>query len=160
MLSILTEPHEVLRTVCKGVHIEELGSDDLLRQADQMTAVLLAEGALGLAANQVGFTNRVIVIRYHDNKAFMNSKVLVMVNPTIVNTNKKKVFSREGCLSVPGKFATVNRPKNALVQYWTEKGDEKRLKLTGIDALCVQHEIDHLNGVLMTDNAEKVENRR
>lgn len=100
---------------------------------------------VGLAANQVGVARRVAVIDADDRR-------FVMINPRIVESGAATAAAEEGCLSIPDAFAEVTRPEQVVLEAQDEKGEPYRLELTGLVARAVQHEIDHLDGVLFIDH--------
>jgi peptide deformylase len=117
---------------------------------DQISALMhrtmISANGIGLAANQVNVGLRMFVLNL-DAKTF--------INPEIIESSKELQTKEEGCLSFPNLFFTVTRPKTILVKYHDEKLDEKVDRFEDIWAQCIQHEIDHLNGVLFIDYASK-----
>ncbi len=109
---------------------------------------MMDEKGVGLAAPQVGKNIRVIV-------ALFNNKTIVpMVNPEITARSDELCIGEEGCLSLPGQWGNVRRFTEITVKYKTAKSDERTMKLADFNARIVQHEIDHLNGILFTDLLE------
>lgn len=160
LLEVVTYPDSSLDTVCDAVCPEALGSDEIGDVIHNMIDTMMDEGGIGLAANQVGLFDRIIVIRFHDGQARPENKTLGMVNPVIVQRNKKWIPSREGCLSVPGKIVIKKRSKNVTVEWFDADGKEHHKKFVGMDAICIQHEIDHLDGILILDGADKIVDRK
>lgn len=101
---------------------------------------------LGLSANQCGLSERMCVINHIEDK-----KIYVLINPMIVETSNVISRYKEGCLSFPGLFLEIGRPESCVVEFMTLTGETQRMEFKGIWATCVQHEIDHLNGVCYTD---------
>lgn len=143
-LEVLVDPHPILRKVSLPVEDFSL----MLKLKDKMVDSMRESRGIGLAAPQVGISLRLFVMDiYHEGSI---SETMILINPEILN--KKGVAAiEEGCLSIPGKNILVDRSEEVEVKYFNEQGEEKVRKFDGIPAICVQHELDHLNGVLMTD---------
>jgi len=109
---------------------------------------------IGLAAIQIGIPKRIIVMDISWNKG--KKKPMYFVNPIIKTKDKEKSIYEEGCLSVPDQFAEIERPRNCEVEYLNYKGKKKILKAEGLLATCIQHEIDHLEGILFIDYLSKL----
>ncbi len=146
LLEILQAPHPVLKTKAKPV----ARVDDALRRlaADMFETMYKAPG-IGLAAPQVGVSERLIVLDVADGD---ERRPMTLVNPEIVWRSSDRATAEEGCLSLPGHFADVTRPQQVKVSYLTEQGLERQLEAEGLLARCVQHEIDHLDGILFVDH--------
>lgn len=147
---IIKVPDPVLKQVAQKVS----NIDDALRlQMDRMLETMYKAPGIGLAANQVGLLNRVIVMdiaQREDDKA--TRKPIVMANPEIIWASEEPSVWEEGCLSIPGQFAEVERPLEVRVQYLDYEGKQQEQLFEGLGSHCVQHEIDHLNGVLFVDH--------
>ena len=143
---ILTEPNPILRQ--KSQPVDKV--DDLTRKLmdDMLETMYLAPG-IGLAAIQIGVPKRIIVLDI--SKDPEKKEPMYFVNPVIVSTSKNNITYEEGCLSVPGQFAEIDRPDRCHVKYLDYNGNYKELKLKGLLATCIQHEIDHLEGILFID---------
>lgn len=125
--------------------------------AVSMAETMGAKGGIGLAAPQVGFPYRVIAIALVEgNQDSKTWDVITLFNPKIVSASEKKVLDYEGCLSFPKLSLEVERHDEVEVEYQNSKGEVIRGRFVGIDARCVQHEIDHLNGVCFTDGMSKL----
>jgi len=148
---ILTEPNKFLRQISKPV--EKVG-DEERKLMDDMLDTMYAAPGIGLAAIQIGIPKRIIVmdISRDENK----KEPLYFVNPVIKNKNENKSRYEEGCLSVPDQFAEIERPKTCEVEYLDYYGKKKILKAEGLLATCIQHEIDHLEGILFIDYLSKL----
>ena len=148
---ILTEPNKFLRQVSKPV--EKVG-DEERKLMDDMLDTMYAAPGIGLAAIQIGIPKRIIVmdISRDENK----KEPLYFVNPVIKNKNENKSRYEEGCLSVPDQFAEIERPKTCEVEYFDYYGKKQILKAEGLLATCIQHEIDHLEGILFIDYLSKL----
>ena len=143
---ILTEPNPILRQ--KSQPVDKV--DDLTRKLmdDMLETMYLAPG-IGLAAIQIGVPKRIIVLDI--SKDPEKKEPMYFVNPVIVSTSKNNITYEEGCLSVPGQFAEIDRPDRCYVKYLDYNGNHKELKSEGLLATCIQHEIDHLEGILFID---------
>jgi len=149
--TILTEPNKLLRQVSKTV--EKVGDEERALMDDMLDTMYDAPG-IGLAAIQIGVPKRIIVmdINRDENK----KEPMYFVNPVIKNKNEEKVTYEEGCLSVPDQFAEIERPSTCEVEYLDYEGKKKLLKADGLLATCIQHEIDHLEGILFIDYLSKL----
>ena len=148
--TIITEPNEILRQVSKPVI--KVGNDERKLMDDMLETMYSANG-IGLAAIQIGIPKRIIVI---DISKDGNKNPMFFVNPIIKNKDKEKTTYEEGCLSVPNYFAEVDRPKYCEVEYLDYSGESKVLKADGLLATCIQHEMDHLEGILFIDYLSKL----
>ena len=149
--SILTEPNKLLRQVSKSV--DRVGKDEQ-QLMDDMLETMYAANGIGLAAIQIGIPKRIIVmdISKDENK----KEPRYFVNPIIQNKDKIKSIYEEGCLSVPNQFAEIERPKNCDIEYLDYNGNKQLLKAEGLLATCIQHEMDHLEGILFIDYLSKL----
>ena len=148
---ILTEPNKILRQISKPV--ESIG-DEEKRLMDDMLDTMYAAPGIGLAAIQIGVPKRIIVMdisRDEDKK-----EPRYFVNPVIKNKNNETSKYEEGCLSVPDQFAEIERPNECEVEYLDYNGKKQLLKADGLLATCIQHEMDHLEGVLFIDYLSKL----
>ena len=148
--TIITEPNEILRQVSKPVL--NVGNEER-KLMDDMLETMYAANGIGLAAIQIGIPKRIIVM---DISKDGNKKPMFFVNPIIKNKDKEKTTYEEGCLSVPNYFAEVDRPKYCEVEYLDYSGESKILKADGLLATCIQHEMDHLEGILFIDYLSKL----
>ena len=148
---ILTEPNKLLRQVSKAV--VRVG-DQERKLMDDMLDTMYAAPGIGLAAIQIGVPKRIIVmdISRDENK----KEPRYFVNPVIKNKNEEKAKYEEGCLSVPDQFAEIERPNTCEVEYLDYNGKKQILKADGLLATCIQHEIDHLEGILFIDYLSKL----
>jgi len=147
---ILVEPDPFLRQVSRDV--EEV-DDELRKLMNDMLETMYDAPGIGLAAIQVGVPKRVIVI---DTSKEEKKTPLYFVNPKIIVKSKNKSTYEEGCLSVPGQFAEVDRPDQCHISYLDYSGQRKELKAEGLLATCIQHEMDHLEGILFIDHLSKL----
>ena len=148
--TIITEPNEILRQVSKPV--SSVGNEER-KLMDDMLETMYAANGIGLAAIQIGIPKRIIVM---DISKDGKKNPMYFVNPKINNKDKEKTTYEEGCLSVPDYFAEVDRPKYCEVEYLDYNGESKVLKADGLLATCIQHEMDHLEGILFIDYLSKL----
>ncbi len=149
--TILTEPNKILRQVSKQV--EKVGEEEKKIMDDMLETMYQANG-IGLAAIQIGIPKRIIVIDLAKGEEKKNP--MYFVNPVIKNKNQNLATYEEGCLSVPDQFAEVDRPSTCEVEYLDYHGEKKILKAEGLIATCIQHEMDHLQGILFIDYLSKL----
>jgi len=148
---IVIEPDPILRK--KSETLEKV-DDELRTLLDDMLETMYTAPGIGLAAVQVGVLKRLIVIDVSKDKD--KKKPLFLINPEIISKSKKTSIYEEGCLSLPGHFAEIERPAECQIKFIDYHGKEKELKANGILATCIQHEIDHLNGILFIDYLSKL----
>ena len=148
---ILTEPNEILREKSK---IVDKVDDDLQKLMDDMLETMYAAPGIGLAAIQVGVPKRVIVLDIASKDEPRNP--MCFVNPEIIEKSNTNSIYEEGCLSVPGQFAEIERPNKCCIKYLDYYGKPKEIKAEGMLATCIQHEIDHLEGILFIDYLSKL----
>ena len=149
--TILTEPNKLLRQVSKPV--EKVTKNEQILM-DNMLDTMYAANGIGLAAIQIGVPKRIIVMEL--SKDPKKKEPRYFVNPVIKNKNLEKATYEEGCLSVPNQFAEIDRPKQCDVEYLDYNGKKKLLKADGLLATCIQHEMDHLEGILFIDYLSKL----
>ena len=148
---ILTEPDPFLRQISQNV---EKVDDEIRKLMDDMLETMYAAPGIGLAAIQIGIPKRIIVMDLSNDKEKKEPRYFV--NPIIKNKNIVKAKYEEGCLSVPNQFAEIERPNSCEVEYLDYDGKKKLLKAHGLLATCIQHEIDHLEGILFIDYLSKL----
>ena len=148
---IVIEPDPILR---EKSEILEKVDDELRNLLDDMLETMYAASGIGLAAVQVGVLKRLIVIYISKDKEKKNP--LFLINPEIISKSKKTSIYEEGCLSLPGHFAEIERPAECQIKFIDYDGKEQELRANGLLATCIQHEIDHLNGVLFIDYLSKL----
>ena len=148
---ILTEPNTLLRQISQPV--EQVGEPEKELMNDMLETMYAANG-IGLAAIQIGVPKRIIVM---DLSKEENKKLpMYFVNPVIIKKNNEKITYEEGCLSVPNQFAEIDRPSKCEVEYLDYNGNKQNLQAEGLLATCIQHEIDHLEGILFIDYLSKL----
>ena len=148
---IVIEPDPILRK--KSENLEKV-DNDLKKLMDDMLETMYEAPGIGLAAVQIGILKRLIVIDISKDNEKKNP--LFLINPEITFKSKNTSTYEEGCLSLPGQFAEIERPAECYLNYIDYNGKEKKLKADGLLATCIQHEIDHLNGILFIDYLSKL----
>lgn len=148
LYDIINIPDPVLKETAHTVN----GVDDTVRkQMDKMLATMYDAPGIGLAANQVNILNRVLVMDLSRRDEDEDASPIFMANPEIIYESEEMSTMEEGCLSIPKQYAEVQRPAIIRVKYLDYDGKEAELEASGLLSHCVQHEIDHLNGVLFID---------
>lgn len=154
LLPIVIVPDEILRQSAKPVDRVNTAIERLL---DDMLETMYAAPGIGLAAPQIGQSIRAAVVDLADRSAPHHpSEPLKMINPEIIAKSEEWNVYDEGCLSIPGVSGEVTRPKTVRVRYTEPNGKTVELDADGLLATCIQHEIDHLNGVLFIDYLSKL----
>ena len=148
---ILTEPNKILRE--KSLKVEQVNKDLQILMDDMLETMYAAPG-IGLAAIQVGVPKRVIVLDLAQKDSPKNP--MYFVNPEIIEKSKTNSTYEEGCLSVPGQFAEIDRPNECHIKYLDYHGQPQEIRAEGMLATCIQHEIDHLEGILFIDYLSKL----
>ena len=147
---IITEPNKLLREI--SLPVENVGKKEQQLMDDMLDTMYAANG-IGLAAIQIGVPKNVVVIDLNkDNKKLP----MFFVNPKITSKSKSLKKYEEGCLSIPNLFAEIERPSECEIQYLDYFGKEKTLTANGLLATCIQHEVDHLKGILFIDYLSKL----
>ena len=148
---IVTEPDPILKQISKN--IDQVGKEEQKLMDDMLETMYKADG-IGLAAVQVGVLKRIIVmdISKDENK----KEPMYFVNPIIKNKSIEKSVYSEGCLSVMNQFIEVERPSKCEVEYLDYNGEKKNINASGLLATCIQHEIDHLNGITILSYISKL----
>ena len=148
---ILTLPDPILRKTSEPVEKIDKKIKNLM---DDMLETMYAAPGIGLAAVQIGILKRIIVIDL--SKEGEKKKPIFIVNPEIISKSSDLVSYEEGCLSIPNQFAEVERPNTCKIKFLDYEGNKKELEAEGLLATCIQHEIDHLNGILFIDYLSKL----
>ena len=149
--NIIIEPDTILR---KKSEVLENVDNEIRGLMDDMLETMYAAPGIGLAAVQVGILKRLIVIDI--SKEREKKDPLFLINPEIVSKSTNTSIYEEGCLSLPGYFAEIERPAECQIEYLDYNGKKKEMKVDGLLATCIQHEVDHLNGVLFIDYLSKL----
>jgi len=148
---ILTEPNEILRQ--KSLPVNQVDKN-LQKLMDDMLETMYAAPGIGLAAIQIGIPKRVLVIDITQKNEPKNP--MFFINPEIISKSETYSSYEEGCLSVPGQFAEIERPDKCQIKYLDYYGHPKEIEAEGMLATCIQHEIDHLEGILFIDYLSKL----
>ncbi len=149
--TILTEPNKLLRQISQPV--DHVGENEQRLMDDMLETMYHAKG-IGLAAIQIGVPKRIIVMDLSKEEGKKEPRYFV--NPIITNQSIKLNTYEEGCLSVPGQFAEIDRPSECDVEYLDYNGEKKFLHATGLLSTCLLHETDHLQGRLFIDYLSKL----
>ena len=149
--NIIIEPDPILRK--KSTKLETI-DDSIRKLLDEMLQTMYNAPGIGLAAVQIGILKRIVVIDV--SKKEEEKKPLFLINPEITYQSKETSIYEEGCLSLPGHFAEIERPAKCKINYINYYGKKDELEAEGLLSTCVQHEIDHLNGVLFIDYLSKL----
>ncbi|HBT81258.1 peptide deformylase [Candidatus Giovannonibacteria bacterium RIFCSPHIGHO2_01_FULL_48_47] len=164
ILKILQEPHKILRETAQEIKPEEIkskGLQDLLKDMSQTLAAI--DIGVGLAAPQVGKPLRIFLVseealaaKRDKRQTQKNWKHLVFINPEITRRSREKELLSEGCLSADKLYGRIERAKRVVVQAYNEEGKKFRRSASGLFAQVIQHETDHLNGILFIDKAKNL----
>ena len=146
VLEILTIPDKRLKY--KSSEVEHFDNELETIVKDMFDTLYSSGNGIGLAAPQVGIAKRIVVIDIKDDG---KPSPITFVNPIITKFSEEKFLNQEGCLSVPEYYADVERSKEVEVEWFDESGKKIKRKLSGLLSICIQHEIDHLDGRLMVD---------
>jgi len=153
ILNVLRFPDERLRT--KATTVVEV-NNDVKQIIDDMLETMYDENGVGLAATQVNIHQRIVVINVSEDK----DQSYVLINPEIISHSKDTEINEEGCLSVPGCYAKVDRFTEVTVKALDRDGKEFTLNATELLAICIQHELDHLDGKLFVDYLSPLKRQR
>ena len=153
ILTVLRFPDPRLKT--KASPVIEI-TDSTLTIVDDMIATMYEENGIGLAATQVDIHQRIVVMDVSEN----NDQAIVLINPEIINTSDETIINEEGCLSVPGVYAKVDRHTSCTVKALGRDGKEFTLDGEELLSVCIQHELDHLNGILFVDYLSPLKRQR
>ena len=150
-MQIIVAPDSRLNQISKKVEIID---DSIISTLDQMLECMYQNNGIGLAAPQVGILKRLVVIDCSDNQDI--KKPLKLINPEITKLSKNISEFEEGCLSLPSQYAKVTRPSEITLKYRNIEGLICGSQFNGLEATCIQHEIDHLDGKLFVDHISKL----
>ena len=146
-MEILLVPNELLRQ--KANRLINITSEDI-KIANQMMDTMIKAPGVGLAANQVGILKQIITINFEDKENDKRANY-ILFNPSIIEYSEDKVIMEEGCLSLPEQYADIERPKKIFLEYIDENQKNIKKEIDGYEARILQHEIDHLSGILFVD---------
>ena len=155
-MQVYVNPYHTLYTKSTTVDLTQniAGYTDLEKFERSMVNLMIASKGIGLAANQVGITKRFFAIGYESFDVFQ--KPVILWNPSIVRSSEEIVEDVEGCLSFPGIWVKVKRPKKVTVRWQTLKGETLMQHLDGIESKCFQHELDHIDGITFNTKVSKL----
>ena len=151
LLPILEVPHPLLKAKAEPVRAID---DDIRRLFDDMLETMYKAPGIGLAAPQVGVSKRLVVVDVA--REGEPPRPLKLVNPEILWRSAETEVAEEGCLSLPDQFGDVRRPRSVKLRYLDEQGAEHEIDAEGILARCLQHEVDHLDGILFIDHLSRL----
>ena len=149
ILPVITYPNENLRKKSEELSVEKIASPEVQSFITDLIETMLKEDGLGLAAVQVDKHWRIFAVATEDGP-------MVFINPKISFKSWFKEMDEEGCLSIPGVFGTVKRPKAVIIKSLDRNGEKVSMKATGLFARVIQHEFDHVNGDLFIDKIQTV----
>lgn len=147
MLDMILHPNPILRQ--KAVEISDTLAPEIQSLVPQMIEAMKAHRGIGLAAPQIGQSIRLIIVNHQDGP-------IAMINPVITKKSLLKKWDEEGCLSIPGVYGEVKRHQKVSVSYTDKNGTAQKLDAEGLLARIVQHEIDHIDGILFIDKARNL----
>jgi peptide deformylase len=150
-MQILTLGNELLRQKAEKI---DLIDDQIKDAAKQMLEIIKQDKGIGIAGPQVGLMKRIFVVHIEGDEE------RIFINPSILETSQEMVKFEEGCLSVPGVYVDVVRSESVKVQAWNEKGKPFTMEASGLLARVIQHEYDHLEGVLFLDRLSELKKNR
>ena len=150
-MQIIIAPDSRLNQISKKVEIID---DSIISTLDQMLECMYQNNGIGLAAPQVGILKRLVVIDCSDNKDI--KRPFKLINPEITKISNNISEFDEGCLSLPSQYAKVKRPSEITLKYKNIEGLICEVEFSGLEATCIQHEIDHLDGKLFVDHISKL----
>jgi peptide deformylase len=149
-LELVTYPNKILREKCEAVPVEAIESEEIQAIIAEMKRIKAEHDGVGIAAPQTGVNKRIIIVSPNGEEDY------VMINPKISNFSEKQTYENEGCLSIPQVYGNVLRPEKVTVEAYREDGVFVKFKVKGFVAKIVQHEIDHIDGILFIDKAHKI----
>lgn len=156
MVEILQIGNPILRKIASPV--KNIDSSDVQELVDLMLRIVFESNGVGLAAPQIGYSSRMIVVASHPNARYPHAplmKPMEMINPLIVSHSQDVLEQEEGCLSVRGKRGNVLRYSAIALTYYNRYGQKESKEFNGFIARIIQHEIDHLNGILFVDHVKE-----
>ncbi len=153
ILPIVTYPDPRLKEISSPV---ERVTDEVRSQLNDMMETMYASGGIGLAAVQVGIMQRMMVMDVDQTERGEPVSPIKLVNPEVIWESEETHTYQEGCLSFPGQYADVTRAEKVRIRYMDEQGELRELEADGLLAICIQHELDHLNGITFTDHLSRM----
>ncbi|MFH0988113.1 MAG: peptide deformylase [Parcubacteria group bacterium] len=150
-LPIITYPNDILRKKAESIDPGQIRSPKIQRLITEMKETLTDNNGLGLAAPQIGESVRLIIVETPASPAGGPDGQLALINPQIIKKSWRKEINEEGCLSFPGVYRNIKRPLKVEVRAYDEQGRQLEISARGLAACEIQHEVDHLNGILIID---------
>lgn len=144
IMGLVDSYDKILREPTIPVDFDAINGKDIAYYAISLAETLGSIGGLGLSANQVGMKHKICAVN-------MGDKIWILINPEVIWSSEETSEFKEGCLSFPGLYLKLNRPKSIKVKFQAVNGQYIEQQFDGLTATCVQHEIDHLNGICYTD---------
>lgn len=157
ILPVAQRGEPILTLIAAPIDQAEFNTEWLNHLASAMLSTMQARSGVGIAASQVYVSKRIIIVASRSNPRYPDAPemdAVVMVNPEIIDCSDDTVFGEEGCLSVPNERGSVARAQRITVRYFTLQGEQVETTYEGFPARIVQHEVDHLNGVLFVERLE------
>jgi len=148
ILNIIINPNPILRKKSTKINLNKINSNEIKKICADMTETMIKKDGVGLAAPQIGKNIRLIVVN-------INAKPTCMINPIITKKSWAKEYEEEGCLSLPNIFGKVKRHKKIKCLYYDYNGKKQAISVEKLTARIIQHEIDHLDGILFIDYLKK-----
>ena len=145
---IVYAPDPILKTVCDPI---ETVNDDVKKLANDMLETMYDSQGIGLAAPQIAIKKRMLVLDVDQDEDGEGGTPMVFINPKILHSSDEPNVYKEGCLSIPTHYAEIERPKIVRIEYLDMEGQKQEIEADGLLATCLQHEIDHLDGILFID---------
>lgn len=149
MLKIIKNPNPILRKISKTVDEKEIKSKNFKKFCFELAKTMIEKDGVGMAAPQAGKNIRVFVVNTKDGPQ-------IFINPKILKKSLLKEWGEEGCLSVPNTFGMVKRNKKIVCECLDENGKKRKIKASGLMSIVIQHENDHLDGILFIDRAKEI----
>ena len=155
VLEILTIPDQRLKNKSSEVKLFDINLKKIVK--DMFDTLNDSGNGIGLAAPQVGVEKRIVIVDLKENN---KSSPVIFINPVIIKESRERAVNEEGCLSIPGYYAEVERAKEVDVEWYDLEGEKVRKTFSGLFSICIQHEIDHLDGILFIDYLSRLKRRR
>ena len=155
VLEILTIPDQRLKNKSSEVKLFDINLKKIVK--DMFDTLNDSGNGIGLAAPQVGVKKRIVIVDLKENN---KSSPVIFINPVIVKESREREVNEEGCLSIPGYYAEVERAKEVDVEWYDLEGEKVTKTFSGLFSICIQHEIDHLDGILFIDYLSRLKRRR
>ena len=155
VLEILTIPDQRLKNKSSEVKLFDINLKKIVK--DMFDTLNDSGNGIGLAAPQVGVKKRIVIVDLKENN---KSSPVIFINPVIVKESREREVNEEGCLSIPGYYAEVERAKEVDVEWYDLEGEKITKTFSGLFSICIQHEIDHLDGILFIDYLSRLKRRR